>query len=233
MASINTGIASEALLQVLSTLPRLRDVAFGIDLPQEILAGVQPGFNHLTSLLLSNVWRTDELLLFNSPHLRNLRIHHSPNPHTRNIQPNSCVRTLAIVAQRFQRIRHLRWAASFEDLGAISNDFFDTVFRPLLNLRALESLTLDFDRLGRVVVRDADIAVLATRVPQLRHLEIKYHTSRNGHPPLTARALVAIAQACPSLLTLHIADVYVSALSTREVRCTLRLWSARWWAVVR
>ena len=215
MASMNTGIASEALLQVLSTLPRLRDVAFGIDLPQQVLAAVQPGFDHLTSLLLSNVWSTDELRLFNSPHLRHLRIYQSLNPGTGRLDPHSCVRTLAIVGQRFQRIRSLRWTAPLEKIGVIDNNFFDTLFRPLVNLRALETLILDFDRLGRVVLRDADLAALVARVPQLRHLAIKYYP--NGRPPLSARTLVSIAQACPALLTLQISGVYVSASSMREV----------------
>lgn len=200
MIAMNTAVADASLLRALSLLPNLHDVAFGIHVCEEAIRSVQPGFQHLTSLALSNVHRGDELQVFNSPLLHSLSIYHTECPDV-----DECLRTLIFIGQRFTLIRRLVWKAPFrpEHFG---NNILVSLVRPLFLLHALE--TLDFD-IGAVAVHDRDITTLAAGLPHLLHFKLKVYKSEHDRPGLTAGALLALAQGCPGLVSLYMEAVYV------------------------
>ncbi|KAI0740978.1 hypothetical protein C8Q76DRAFT_709583 [Earliella scabrosa] len=211
MAAMNTGVASVNLLCALATLPRLHDVAFSMEIPEGVLLNVQPGFNHLTSLMVSNISEVGELAVFDSPQLRNLSIYHGAYP-----DPNMCLETLQLVGQRFVQLRRLSWTAHLpqHSITNAGDDFFVSLFRPLRTLGALGTLILD---VGRVVVRDADIAALVAGLPHLLHFQFKMQKEHGQPPPLSANALVAIAHSCPALRSLDIAGVYIPEAGLAEL----------------
>ncbi|KAI0767180.1 hypothetical protein C8Q74DRAFT_1278635 [Fomes fomentarius] len=203
MIAMNTAVADASLLRALSLLPNLHDVAFGIHVCEQAIRSVQPGFQHLTSLALSNVHRGDELQVFNSPLLHSLSIYHTESPNV-----DECLRTLTSIGQRFAHIRRLVWKAPFrpEHLGN-GMDIFVSLVRPMFSLHALETLDLD---IGVVTVHDRDIATLAAGLPHLQDFKLKvYKSEHDRRAGLTAGALLALAQGCPGLVSLYMEGVYV------------------------
>lgn len=203
MGSMNVAVADVSLLRALATLPRLRDAAFAVDIVQDEIIAVKPGFRMLSSLLVSKVSHGDELQPFDSPNLHNLRIYHNGYPTL-----DACRRTLELIGQRFTRLRRLLWKAPFWEytLNGAPSDFLTTTIQPLFALKALEHLTLD---VGQAIVRDSDVEALASGLPHLVHLLLEYDNRRERPPTLTARALLTLAQGCPNLLSLQIGGIFV------------------------
>ncbi len=205
MATMSTGVAGRDLVTALSALPRLRDCSFGVNIAEDVLRTIPPGFPSLRALTVSNVVRGRELDLFDSPHLRELTIYHPGG-----LADDSYRSILETVGRRFPRLRRLAWILGRRNTIAAAPDFLAITIQPLFVLDGLQELSIDVQNRP---VSDADVVFLAGGFPHLSHLDLRFHMEKTGP---SARALLALARGCPSLRALYVGGVLFTEADEAE-----------------
>lgn len=198
MLTMNSGVIDGNLFLALSTLPRLRDCSFAIDIAPNTIPTVQAGFHALRTLALSNIVHGEELHLFDSPLLRDLTIYHYPH-----VSFDTYFRTLEVAVQRFPQLRRLTWRLGERELMPASPILGETV-QPFFTFGDLQELFIDS---VRQPFTDTYITFLVAALPRICHLELRFYMGKKGPGP-SGRSLLSIAQGCPTLHTLHLDGIF-------------------------
>lgn len=99
MITMDIGVTGRRLVETLSTLPKLRKCSFGLNISDDILKTITPGFTSLRVLAVSNVVHGDQLRLFDSFLLQDLTIYHAEVDNA-----DSHRHTLDVITERFPNL---------------------------------------------------------------------------------------------------------------------------------
>ncbi|KAH9942135.1 uncharacterized protein BXZ73DRAFT_97560 [Epithele typhae] len=174
---IEQGWVSLEVFRLLATFPALADLTADFLLEFEETE-IPLGFEHLESLYSIDISndgglspaKSKVITSCASPHLRVLRMG-DDTAHSATTTLNEWRALCVLVAERFRALEHFSWAISHTALPLADPTPAAHAFEPLLTLRALRRVELDFGTRG-VRLDDALFAAAARAWPHLEHLTL-------------------------------------------------------------